>query len=50
MKDRATQAELVEVELRDGRHVVYTKEVLWLLMTDDYVLHIFDLQTDELLK
>lgn len=41
---------VIEVEFRNGRHVVYTTRVLWLLMNDPEVLHILDLETDELLK
>ena len=41
---------MLEVEFKNGEHVTYTKAVLWLLMTDDFVLHILDLDTGELLK
>lgn len=41
---------MVEAEFKGGKHIVYTKAVLRLLMTDDEVLHILDLDTGELLK
>ena len=40
----------IEVEFKNGEHAVYTKAVLHLLMTDDFVRHIVDLKTGELLK
>lgn len=41
---------MIYVEFIGGKRVVYTKDVLRLLMNDDEVLHILDLDTGELLK
>lgn len=40
----------IMVELQDGRQIVYTKEVLQLLLDDPYVAEIMDMETDEILK
>lgn len=41
---------MIEVEFYTGKHVVYTKAILHLLMNDSEVIHIVDLETGELLK
>lgn len=41
---------LLIAEFRGGRYEVYTKAVKWLLMGDHDVLHILDVEKDELIK
>ena len=40
----------LEVELRNGEHDFYEKSMLPFLMEDSNVLHILDMEHDELLK
>lgn len=41
---------MIEAEFYTGKHVIYTKSILPLLMNDPEVIHIVDLETGELLK
>ncbi len=40
----------IRVELLNGRQIVYTKEVLQLMLDDPYVAEITDMGTGEVLK
>ena len=45
------QPKLVEVEFKNRKdHVIYTKNILPLLLTDENVLHILDIEKDVLIK